>query len=64
MRPAISLLTPEFDAWLGRIELAHGSGESPLKLMIDGDILGVTPLKIEVKPKAFTLLTPGSPPPS
>ena len=47
-----------------RIELAHGIGEAPLKLMIDGDILGVTPLKIEIKPKAFTLLTPASPLPS
>lgn len=46
------------------IELAHGIGEAPLKLMIDGDILGVTPLKIEIKPKAFTLLTPASPLPS
>ena len=46
------------------IELTADEGEAPLKLMVDGDILGTTPLKLTVVPQAFTLLTPSSPPPS
>ena len=45
------------------IELATTNG-APMRLMIDGDILGVTPLRIEVMAKAFTLFTPESPSPS
>jgi diacylglycerol kinase (ATP) len=46
------------------IELNAIEGQAALKLMVDGDILGMTPLKLDVVPQAFTLLTPPSPPPS
>jgi len=46
------------------LELTAPAGQPPIKLMIDGDILGVTPLKMTVEPHAFTLLTPKDPPPS
>lgn len=38
-------------------------GPRPIRLMNDGEILGFTPLKMEVLPAAFTLYTPADPPP-
>ena len=38
--------------------------EKPARLMVDGDIIGFTPLTVTVFPAAFTLYTPESPAPS
>lgn len=38
--------------------------EKPARLMVDGDIIGTTPLTVTVLPAAFTLYTPASPAPS
>ena len=38
--------------------------EKPARLMVDGDIIGTTPLTVTVLPAAFTLYTPQSPAPS
>ena len=38
--------------------------DTPSKIMIDGDIRGVTPLNVEVAPNAFALLTLESPSPT
>ena len=37
---------------------------TPARLMVDGDIIGFTPLTVTVLPAAFTLYTPASPAPS
>ena len=38
--------------------------EKPARLMVDGDIIGTTPLTVTVLPAAFALYTPESPAPS
>lgn len=38
--------------------------EKPARLMVDGDIIGTTPLTATILPAAFTLYTPESPAPS
>ena len=38
--------------------------ERPARLMVDGDILGTTPLTITVLPGAVTLFTPENPAPT
>lgn len=39
-------------------------GPKPLRVMLDGDIIGLSPLRLEVIPSAFLLLTPVDPRPS
>ena len=39
-------------------------GPRPQLLMVDGDIVGTTPLRIDVLPAAYALFTPESPPPT
>mgnify|MGYP004271346335 FL=1 len=38
--------------------------EKPARLMVDGDIIGATPLTVTILPGSFTLFTPESPAPS
>ena len=38
--------------------------EKPARLMVDGDIIGTTPLTVTILSGAFTLFTPESPAPS
>lgn len=45
-------------------ESLHFATDVPSPLMIDGDILGNTPLTASVAPKAFPLFTPEKPPPT
>lgn len=43
------------------IQSVHISARTPAPLQIDGDTIGTTPVKIEVVPKALTLLRPPQP---
>ena len=56
--PASALLT------MAQVRTLTLETEKPARLMVDGDIIGATPLTVTILPGSFTLFTPESPAPS
>ena len=56
--------SPNLTVTLTQVRTLTLEHEKPARLMVDGDIIGTTPLTVTVLPAAFTLYTPQSPAPS